>query len=346
MDNSKIKIGILYGGTSPERIISIQTATNIIKSINRDKYKIIPIEISKEGRYIFRSIEDVLNNIFSNSNYNLSSVDDYRMIVKTNVKLLINEEIDVMFIALHGINGEDGTIQGFLESLKIPYTGSGVSASALAINKDITKQLYCQNNINTPNWIKISKNSSYPYNYECLKFPVIIKPCCGGSSIGIKFVETEKDLDKAITELLKVEHELLIEEFIDGQEITCGVIGSNKNYKVLKTIEVVHSNKIFGYEEKYNENINVQKFIPARVDDKIINAIEKEALKIHEFLGCKGFSSTDFILDAKNNIHAIETNTIPGLTQKSLVPEAAKESGIEFAEFIDFLINDSLKNYI
>lgn len=346
MTQSKINIGILYGGTSPERMISIKTGFMIAKSLNLDKYEIVPIEISKEGRYIFRELDEISENTYSNSNYNLYNLEDYRMVIKTNIKQLVNSNIDLIFIALHGINGEDGTIQGLLESLKIPYTGSAVSASAIAINKDITKQLYLYNNIDTPKWCKFNRNIGLDFNsiIGTLNFPLIIKPCYGGSSLDIKVVNDTKQLKEVLPTLSSESNEYIIEEYIKGIEVTCGVIEKNGNPEALPPIEIDVKAPYFDYNSKYGTS-EIEQFIPARLEEDMMQEIKDISVKIHQLLGCKDISSTDFIIAPGNNIYTIETNTIPGLTKTSLVPKAARNMGIDFSKLLDIIIENALFRY-
>lgn len=346
MIQSKINIGVLYGGTSPERMISIKTGFMIAKSLNPDKYEVIPIEISREGRYIFRSLDEISDSIYSNSDYNLYNLEDYRMVIKTNIKQLVNSNIDLMFIALHGVNGEDGTIQGLLESLKIPYTGSAVSASAVAINKNLTKQLYLYNKINTPKWYKFNKTTSdsdIDSMLSTLIFPIIIKPCCGGSSLDIKIVNNAMQLKQTLYSLVCENNEYIIEEYIKGIEVTCGVIERNNMPEALPPIEIDVKTPYFDYHSKY-ETSDIQEFIPARLDADTLQRIKDISIKIHKLLGCKDMSSTDFIITTGNNIYAIETNTIPGLTKTSLVPKAARCVGIDFSALLDTIIENAMKN--
>jgi D-alanine-D-alanine ligase len=353
---SKLKVGILYGGTSSERIISIKTAKMIAAALDLTKYYITPIEISKEGRFIFRNLDELSNDIFSNTNYNLSSLEDYRMIFKTNIKLLVSADIDIVFIALHGINGEDGTIQGMLECIKLPYTGSSVTASAIAIDKNFTKQLYIQNGINTPKWLKLSlsnfENYAFKNNYiqkikDCLSLPLIIKPCRGGSSIGIEVIYSYENLETALENCFKFEKNIIIEEYIKGSELTCGIIGTDSSSKSLDVIEIDHNKEYFGYMDKYEVDTqnDIKEFVPAQISDTLKNNIQNISLNIHKVLGCQGISASDFIIDENGSIFAIETNTIPGLTKTSLIPKSAKSSGIEFETLLDLLIEDGLKKY-
>jgi D-alanine-D-alanine ligase len=353
---SKLKIGILYGGTSSERFISIRTAKMIAAALDLKKYYVTPIEISKEGRFIFRNLDELSNDIFSNTNYNLSALEDFRMIFKTNIKLLVNADIDIVFIALHGINGEDGTIQGLLECIKLPYTGSSVTASAIAIDKNFTKQLYVQNGISTPKWLKLShscfedltlKNNYIQKIKDDLSLPLIIKPCKGGSSIGIEVIYSYENLEIALENCFSYEKNIIVEEYIKGRELTCGIIGTDSSAKSLNVIEIEHNKEYFGYKDKYELDTqnDIKEFVPAQISDNLKNKIQNISLNIHKLLGCQGISASDFIIDENDSVFAIETNTIPGLTKTSLIPKSAKASGIEFEKLLDLLIEDGLKKF-
>ena len=252
-----------------------------------------------------------------------------------NSELLSNKyfNTDMIFNALHGGVGENGIIQSICEINKIPYTGSGVLASALAMNKVFSKLIFKSFGINVPEGVSgieeeiISKNN--------LNYPFIVKPIDGGSSIGIKIIKNKKDIDN-----LKLSNkEVILEPFIEGREVSVAVF--NKN--ILGMIEINFSQKIYDYEAKYY-SANTEYVIPKDLNNNICDLIYDFALKAHDALGCKGLTRADFRLDSSNNLKPfiLEINTLPGLTEHSLVPKIAKNAGINFDELILMIIEDAL----
>ena len=240
---------------------------------------------------------------------------------------------DLVFIALHGGIGENGIIQSLCEFHHIPYTGSGVLASALAMNKVFSKRIFKSFGINIAEGVHGKSNTII--NNNLLDYPYIIKPIDGGSSIGIYVIKNKKDINNI--ELLN--NEILIEPFIEGREVSAAVL----NNKVLGIIEIIYSEKLYDYNAKYSSK-NTKYVIPKDLDNEVNYKIRDFALKAHKSLGCKGLTRADFRLDANNNLIPVllEINTLPGLTEHSLVPKIAKNEGIDFDELISMIIEDAL----
>ncbi|MFH1540487.1 MAG: D-alanine--D-alanine ligase [Elusimicrobiota bacterium] len=317
------KIGIIYGGKSSEREISLKTGSAIADALKKEKYKIVPIDSGK----------------------------------KDFVKKLLSEKIDFAFIALHGRFGEDGTMQCLLEILEIPYSGSGVLASALAINKILSKVIFESKNIPTPKWqVVVSAPRSLFLRqlqqvYSIIsRFPVIVKPSKQGSAIGITIVRKKSQLKKAIENALKYDCEshlmgveggqVIIEEYIAGKEITVPILGD----RVLSPIEIIPKNEFYDFHSKYADG-GSKHLIPPRLSQKTINKAKQLGLLSHKCLGCSVMSRVDMIVDKKNKIYVLEVNTIPGMTATSLFPESAKYDGYTFAELIKKIIELSLNQY-
>jgi len=307
--NKKINIAIIGGGVSNERDISLKTSRQITEALSTKKYKISFIDVGKK---------DWLKKI--------------------------NTKIDVAFIALHGKFGEDGKIQAILDFFEVPYTGSGVLASALGMDKIKCLEFIKNQNINVPHFISLRKRDGMKLDLlkkivkKNISYPCVVKPNESGSSIGISIVKNQAGLKQALSEAFKEDSLLLIEEYIKGRELTCGVMGNTGKTDILALppVEIiVQGNKFFDYQEKYFSK-TVKEICPADINKKITDEIKKAAKLAHETLGCDGLTRSDFILSEKNNkLYFLEINTIPGQTETRLCPKEAKAVGWTFQEFIE-----------
>ena len=300
------KILILGGGFSKERAISLDTAKCVLKALRKKNYKAIICE--PNGKLI---------------------------------KKIKSFKPDVVFNALHGRFGEDGYVQTILETLKVKYTHSGVLASYIAMDKEISKKIFIKNKIKTPEYFryKFDKNNIIKKKIifkvrKKLKFPVVIKPINEGSSVNV-YICNEKNLIKNLKKLSQYK-EILIEEFIPGREIQVAILGKKK----LGAIELKPKRKFYDYEAKYNSKAGTKHIIPVKLDKKYLNIVMNIALKAHNLIGCKGVTRSDFRFD-KGKFYLLETNTQPGMTNLSLVPEIAAYSGMSFIDLIEWIIKDA-----
>ncbi len=302
----KKKILIISGGISKEKKISIDTGKQVANELLKNGYKVKTTEPNQELR----------NNIKS---------------FKPNI----------IFNALHGQFGEDGYIQTILENIKIPYTHSGVIASAKAMDKEISKKIFIKNRILTPNYInyKFDKTKSELFKIinKKIQFPAVVKPINEGSSVNV-FICTKNDILKKIN-LLKSYKEILIEKFIPGREIQVAII----NNSVLGAIELEPKRKFYDYQAKYNSNAKTKHIIPVDLNKKDYNKLTQIALKVHKLLKCRGVSRSDFKF-YKGKFYLLEINTQPGMTKLSLVPEIASFHGISFIELIEKILKDASTN--
>ncbi len=299
----KKKILIISGGISKERLISLDTGLQVAKELKKNGYKV--------------KISEPNNNL------------------KKNISQFKPE---VIFNALHGQFGEDGYIQTILEGFNIPYTHSGVIASAIAMNKEISKKIFIANKINTPKFIIYSFNRE---NLDLikvidrkLKFPVIVKPINEGSSVNV-YICTKKNFKKILNSM-KSYKQVMIEEFIAGREIQVAIMGNKK----LGAIELKPKRKFYDYQAKYNSKAKTKHIIPVDMPKKKLGQVMDMALKAHKIIGCKGISRSDFKF-YKNKFYILELNTQPGMTNLSLVPEIANYHGITFIKLLEWIINDS-----
>lgn len=301
------KIGILCGGWSKEREISLLTAKNVAKALER-----------------------------IGLNYHLIDID------RNFYKQIIKSKIDIAFIALHGKPGEDGTIQGFLELIGIPYTGSGVLASALGMDKILTKILFQSQKIPTPKFVTLNKNEHLFEKINLaekeLGFPIVIKPRYEGSSVGVEIIENKKDLIKRTKVLRKEFSDLFFEEYIEGMIATCGILED----KPLPILELVpKQEKFYSYKAKYTKG-ETEFIVPARLDKKTTLKIQELSLKAHKVIGCKGYSRIDLVVKDNKKPYFLEINTLPGLTELSDLPKEAESIGISYDEVILKILKTAL----
>ena len=302
----KKKILILCGGISKERLISLDTGKQVAKELKKNKYNV---------------------SIFEPNNNLLKNIKTYKP--------------DVIFNALHGQFGEDGYIQTILEAQRVPYTHSGVIASSIAMDKEISKKIFIKKKILTPKYIKFiygeNKKKLIKNIENRLKFPVVIKPINEGSSVHV-YICTKKNITKNLNFLSNYK-EILIEEFIPGREIQVAIMGSKK----LGAIELKPKRKFYDYEAKYNPKAKTEHIIPVDLNRNNLKVIMGIALKAHQVIGCKGVTRSDFKF-YKGKFYLLEINTQPGMTKLSLVPEIARHAGISFIKLIEWILGDASIN--
>lgn len=332
-----IKLGIIYGGMSTEHEVSVTSAKSVIKNLNKEKYEINEIYITKEGEWQNKEGQQI-ENIF---------------------KTLKN--FDVVFPVLHGLYGEDGTIQGLLEMLKVPYVGVGVLGSSVGMDKVYTKIIFDKAKIPQAKYVYIKKKKEgYTYVQEdfedldlplkeiCIKinkkieFPMFVKPSNSGSSVGINKAHNIEELEEYIKYAGKFDTKILVEENIDAQELECAVLG-NENPKASCTGEILPADEFYSYDAKY-KNSESKTQIPANISKETENEIRRLAIKAYKSLDCKGLSRVDFFVEKKTGkIYINEINTMPGFTSISMYPKLWEHSGLKYSELLDQLINLALE---
>jgi D-alanine-D-alanine ligase len=253
---------------------------------------------------------------------------------------------DIVFIALHGKPGEDGTVQGLLETFNIPYTGSGVLASSLAINKVASKRIFQSIGLPTPSFISLDEFGSIDEFIEEAMIspgiPLVVKPVSEGSSIGITIVKEKEKLEGVIRDTLERFHNIFVEEYIEGREITIGILEIDEKPVALPILELVPKNEFYNYEAKYTQGLT-EFIIPARMHPEKYKLAQRMALIAHKVLGCVGFSRVDLVTDEEDNPYVLEVNTIPGMTDLSDLPAMAKAYGIEYEDLIELMLLSALK---
>lgn len=341
---NKIKIGVIFGGMSTENEVSCISGASVIKHLNKEKYNVFPIYIDKIGNWYKVKLEDIEKSEELENKEHIENITEYL------------KQMDVIFPVLHGLYGEDGTIQGLFELLKIPYVGCGVLASSVGMDKVYTKLIFEKANINQAKYIYIRKyNEKYIYideefnerNLELediakitndkLRFPVFVKPSNSGSSVGINKAHNIEELKNAIVEAGKYDNKILIEEGIVGKEVECAVLG---NEDVISSCvgEIKSADEFYSYDAKYN-NENSKTLIPAEISEENSNEIQKLAIKAFKAISGRGLSRVDFFIEDKTEkIYINEINTLPGFTSISMYPKLFEAVGISYEKLLDNLI--------
>lgn len=309
------KVAVLYGGLSEEREVSLRSGAAVAKALETAGYTVRMIDVDRKV-----------------------------------AERLREEPTDVVFIALHGRYGEDGTIQGMLELMGLPYTGPGVLASSVAMNKITTKRLLESAGLPTPQFTivreyEVSQQGLDAVADSCkakMTLPLVVKAATQGSTIGIYFVHRWEELGTALEKAFAYDSEVLVEEFIDGMEITASVLGNNEP-EALPLIEIVSATGQYDYEAKYTVGLS-EHIIPPRLPEKVQAAVRSLAVQAYRLLGCRGLSRVDFLVTKDHRPYILEVNTSPGMTETSLFPDAAKAAGIKFPALVDRLVQLALEN--
>jgi D-alanine-D-alanine ligase len=307
---TKLRLALIAGGKSAERDVSLKSGEQVYQALDKSKY------------------------------------DIHRYDPRDDLDRLVREapELDVALVIMHGRGGEDGTLQGMLDLLGIPYQGSGVLGSALGMNKELSKILYQQAGLTvSKSWFFSRDEAPSSREIEArLGLPVVIKPVNEGSSIGVTKARSLAELEKGLEAAFPYDHRVLVEEFLEGVEVTGGVLG-NANLTALPLVEIIPSDQydFFDYEAKYKPGASTE-ICPARVDEEITKKAQEAALTAHRALQCRGYSRTDMIV-RDGEIYVLETNTIPGMTATSLFPQAAQAMGLAFPQLLDRLIDLALE---
>ncbi len=345
----KTNLAVIFGGASSEHEVSLRSAVSVIENIPTDKYNVIMIAITKDGKW-FRyngDLDRIRNNSYLDSEFCYPAVispdTSHKGLIELREDGMIITPIDVIFPVLHGKNGEDGTIQGLFEIAGIPYVGCGVNASAMCMDKEITHIILESAGIKTAKWhtLKVFDMADFDEVEAMLKeklaYPMFVKPANAGSSVGVSKARDKASLKTAVEAALLHDEKVIVEEFIDAVEVECAVIGNNEtNAPVVGELEL-HS-EFYDYEAKYlNDTTTIH--IPARIPDKQAEEIRHTAVKAYKALGCSGLSRVDFFAVKNGDIILNEINTLPGFTSISMYPKMIMHSGVTYGELLDRLIN-------
>ncbi len=304
----KKKVLVLMGGNSLERDVSLRS-----------------------GQAVYQALVEL--------GYEATKLD----FITENINEIKRINPDLVFIALHGKDGEDGTVQGYLDLLAIPYTGPGLSASVVCMDKYLTKKVLAFEGLPVPNYIAIKKADYDPASLKVesltqnLGLPLVIKAASQGSSIGIYIVKKQDEILSTIEKVFELDDTALLEQYIDGPLLEVTIIG-NHNPQVLPMIEVTTNNEFYDYDAKYRVG-GSEHIIPPRISDELKQIVESISVAAYKAVGCRGFSRLDIMVDSANNPYILEINTVPGMTETSLVPDSARYAGISFNELIELILN-------
>ncbi|MFA4871817.1 MAG: D-alanine--D-alanine ligase [Patescibacteria group bacterium] len=348
----KINIGILFGGKSVEHEVSLRSAKNIINAIDKEKYNIILILINKAGKWLVKTDSNLLLKN-QKGKIRLGGKTDYVAIIpQSNGKILnfsspkSNQIVDVVFPILHGPFGEDGTVQGLLKLANIPFVGAGVLGSAVGMDKDVMKRLLRDADIPVAQFLTFKDCDNLSFNKIARKLglPFFVKPANLGSSVGISKVKNKKDFAEAVKEAFKYDRKIIIEEYIDGRELECSVLG-NDNPIASVPGEVIVKHDFYSYEAKYLDENGAVLEIPAKIPARLAKEIQKLAVKTFKISGCEGLGRVDLFLKKDGQIIVNEINTIPGFTSISMYPRLWEASGIGYTKLIDKLIQFAIERF-
>jgi len=311
-----LKLAVLMGGPSAEYDVSLASGKNVTDNLDRSKYDVIPVRITKGGIWQVSPEE-------------------------------LRRKADLVFIALHGEFGEDGTVQSILDGLGIPYTGSASLPSALGMNKIFSDRLFRANGLNIPDSFIVSKSDKRIGIRPDFDLPLVVKPANRGSSVAVSVVRRPEEILPAIKKVFEISREAIVQKYISGREVTCGVLddGRGNVFSLTPTEIVPKFSNFFDYQAKYIQAAS-EELTPPRLAEKIIRQIQDAAAACHRIIGASGMSRTDMILSSEDGrLYVLEINTIPGLTPTSLLPKQAEATGISFSQLLDKIIEAALNRY-
>lgn len=353
----KITVGIIFGGKSAEHEVSLQSAKNVVEAIDKEKYEPVLIGVDKNGNWLLSDSSEFLLNSGDPKRIRLNQAAGHAvaLVPESNGRLSsldasglreIKKTIDVVFPILHGPFGEDGTMQGLLKLANIPFVGAGVLGSAVGMDKDVMKRLLRDASIPTAQFI-VAKENDVPTYEEVVKklgVPFFVKPANLGSSVGVSKGENAEAFNRSIREAFAYDRKVLIEEYVEGREIECSVLGNDDSI-VSVPGEVIPAHEFYSYEAKYIDENGAALEIPAKLPEEIAKKVQELAVKTFNVLACEGLGRVDFFLKENGDVMVNEINTIPGFTKISMYPKLWEASGISYTELIDRLIQLALDRF-
>ncbi|HSX08536.1 MAG TPA: D-alanine--D-alanine ligase [Candidatus Saccharimonadales bacterium] len=349
--NKKIRIAVIFGGKSAEHEVSIQSAKNVVNALDREKYEPVLIGIDKKG--VWHELRESLLNASTFSHpLQLKDKEAASIVLKDGNNFSITtsaesfEHIDVVFPVLHGPFGEDGTVQGALQLMNLPYVGSGVLGTAVGMDKDVTKRLLRDAGVSISKFLVFRKGDTIDFQSVSTQLgtPVFVKPANLGSSIGVTKAHNEKEFHDAVNEAFLYDTKILIEEEILGRELEISVLG-NENPKVSVAGEVLASHEFYDYDAKYIDDNGARVEIPADISPEELQEMQHIAKKTYQALCLEGMARIDFFLSKEGKFYVNEANTIPGFTNISMYPKLWEASGISYTELIDTLIELAIERH-
>lgn len=351
-----ISVYLLFGGKSSEHFISLKTGSFIFNTLDKSKYKVKPVLITEKGLWLIpkefpSSIPEIsvnINTAVYEELFRKQQIEEFKIPNKL--------ECDVVFIGLHGGAGENGTIQAYLELLGVPYTGSKVLASALAMDKEKSSYIYKANGFNVADFVVFHKQEFHNLNDSLIQnkltsnqilFPCFVKPNSGGSSVGAGIANNLSELKQRLKNVFSLDNKAFVQNLLKGIEISCGVMefkeGNLFKARPLYPTQILPKSEFFDFEAKYKTD-GSEEITPAPVSEELTAQIRTMSLLAHNVLGCSGYSRTDFIIQ-HNTPYILETNTLPGMTETSLIPQQIRYEKIDMKEILDLLIENALNSF-
>ena len=343
-----MKIVVLAGGTSTERSVSITSGTMVCKALREKNHQAVLVDV-----FCGIDVKGNLEDVFAEEAYDIDKAAEYMHSFDAGLNEMIEsrrrffgpnvlelcEAADVVFLALHGANGEDGKVQATFDLLGIPYTGTGYLSSALAMDKSITKQFFRAHHVPTPNGVTLKKGQeSEPLSGFGLELPVVVKPCCGGSSVGVYIAHTNEEYWQAMKDAFSYEPEVVVEEYIEGREFSVGVV-DGKAYPI---IEIAPIHGFYDYKNKYQAGSTIET-CPAELSETDTAKMQEYAVRAFQALQLENYARMDFMMNEDHSMYCLEANTLPGMTPTSLLPQEAAVLGMNFGELCEKLIEVSLR---
>ena len=353
MVKKKLKIGVLFGGKSAEHEVSLQSARNVIDGLDKNKYEVIPIGITKEGKWLLSDTSSYLLNSndpklikLNKSNKEVALyAEGHGALALTSSNSDSKEKVDVIFPVMHGPFGEDGSMQGLLKLTGVPYVGAGVLGSAVGMDKEIMKKLLRDAGIPIGKFVtsRLNDKINFKKAKKDLGLPMFIKPANMGSSVGVSKVRDEKEFKQAVREAFKYDNKILIEEFINAREIECAVLGNDFPMASVPG-EIVANQEFYSYDAKYIDEGAVAE-IPAKIDKKTMKKVQELAIRTFQALNCEGMGRVDCFLKKNGEELVNEIKTIPGFTDISMYPKLWEASGISQTKLLDRLIELAVERF-
>ncbi len=352
--NKKIRVGILFGGKSAEHEVSLQSAKNVFDAINKDTYEVSLIGIDKTGRWLLPNKSQFLLDESDQKliTINKENEEHVAFIPECGGELTnltsgsIHTSIDVVFPILHGPFGEDGTIQGLLKLSSVPFVGAGVLGSAVGMDKDVMKRLLRDAGIPIGDFLVFREGEDVDFDtiVDQLGLPFFVKPANLGSSVGVNKVKDKQTFAMAIAEAFEYDTKILVEEFIDGRELECAVLG-NLNPQASGIGEVIPTQEFYSYDAKYIDQQGAILEIPAQIPDEVSEKVRALAIKTFKVLSCEGLGRVDVFLKKDGTVLVNEINTIPGFTKISMYPQLWADAGVSYPELITRLIELAIERF-
>jgi D-alanine-D-alanine ligase len=352
----KVRVAILFGGKSAEHEISLLSAKNIVEAIDKKKYDVVLIGIDKKGQWYVTEDDRLLQKVESPRPIKLDRASHAVALVPGKnrtplVRLSARAEVgvlDVVFPVLHGPFGEDGTVQGLLKLANVPFVGAGVLGSAVAMDKDVMKRLLRDAGIRTARFLVLRHSAQSRIDFASIErelgLPIFIKPANLGSSVGIHKVRDERQFGAAVRDAFQYDQKILVEEYIQGREIECSVLGNDDPIASVPG-EIIPRHEFYSYEAKYLDENGAVLEVPAKLPAPIAKEIQEISIKAFKALCCQGMARVDFFLRNNEEVIVNELNTIPGFTKISMYPKLWEASGISYTELIDRLIQLALERF-